>query len=168
MDPLEWEAEPVVGLAVLAVPLVDGLALIVPAFPPCPLNPPWNPDVDAPRAIAGAGGVCGAVKAWGLELSCATRICDVEALGPRRAAGPPAPLEREGGADWAMGFWLPVPPARAVAWAVCFAGALRAGGVAGVACTIIPSRAKGKRFPALIEPLWPWVAKIAVDGTAAS
>jgi hypothetical protein len=67
-----------------------------------------------------------------------------------------------------MGFELPVPPASAVAWAACFAGALKAGGVAGIACTIVPSRAKDIRFPALIEPLEPWVAKIAVDGIAAS
>lgn len=73
MDPPEWETEPVVELAGLAVPLVDGLALIVPAFPPFPPNPLWNPPVDAPRAIAGAGAVCGAIRAWGAELSCATR-----------------------------------------------------------------------------------------------
>jgi hypothetical protein len=73
MDPPECATEPVVELAGLAVPPVDGLALTVPVFPTFPPNPLWNPLVDAPRAIAGAGGACGAIRAWGAELSVATR-----------------------------------------------------------------------------------------------
>lgn len=77
-------------------------------------------------------------------------------------------MDSEAGADWTIGFGLPAWPARVVAWTVCFGGALKTGGLAGFASTIIPSRAKGKRLPALIEPLEPCVAKIAVDGIAAS
>jgi hypothetical protein len=106
MDPPEREAAPVVDpcaeVLALAITLVAGLALIIPVLPPpcAPPKPPLNPPVDAPRTIDGAGIECGAITAWGMELSRATRNCAVEALGAARDAGAPAPRASEVGAVW--------------------------------------------------------------------
>jgi hypothetical protein len=56
--------------------------------------------MDPPRTAAGAGGECGAITAWGAELTPAECIAVVAALGPRKDAGAPRPRETDGGADW--------------------------------------------------------------------
>src|ERR1700688_1484204 len=155
MDAAEWEAEPVVDPCAdvlgIAVTLVAGLALIVPVLPlPCaPPEPPLSPPVEAPRAINGAGAECGAIMAWGMELSRVTRAS-------------------EAGADWTKDLGFAGPLARGVACVVCVVGALKLGDGAEAAFRLTPSWARGNRAPALIAPLAPCVARIAVDGTAAS
>ena len=172
MDPPECEVAPVVDVLGLEVALVAGLALTVPVLPlPCAPNPPWNPAIDAPlapRAIAGAGGECGAIRAWGTELRPGVRIADVEALGPRSDAGAPTPRESEEGADWTKDLGFAGPLARAVACADCLAIAPKLGAGAGDTSSLIPSLAIAKRAPGRIAPLAPCVARIAVAGTEAS
>jgi hypothetical protein len=56
--------------------------------------------MDPPRATAGTAGECGAITAWGAELTPAECIAAVAALGPRKDAGAPTPRETDGGADW--------------------------------------------------------------------
>jgi len=169
MDPPECEAEPAAEVLGLEVTLVAGLELIVPALPPpwAP-NPPRIPPMDAPRAIAGAGGECGAIRAWGAELSRAARRSDDEALGPRRDAGAALPRASEAGADWTKDLGFAGPLARAVAFVDCFVGALKLGDGAAAASKLIPPRPRGMRVPALIAPLAPCPARITVDGSAAS
>jgi hypothetical protein len=117
MDPTECEAAPVVEVLGLEVTLVAGLELVVPALPPpCAPYPPRNPPIDAPRAMAGAGGEWGAIRAWGAELSRVNRRSDAEAFGPRREAGALLPRASETGADWTKDFGFTGPLARAVAF----------------------------------------------------
>ena len=171
MDPPEWEVEPIVEELELDVTLVAGLAPVIPALPPSrAAYPPRNPPIDAPRAMAGIGGECGAIMAWGAELRWGARIADIVALGARSDAGAPAPRESEVGADWGWTNDLEFagPLTRAVDCADCFVSAPKLGAEARVACSITPSRATGRRAPALIAPLAPCVARIAVDGIAAS
>jgi hypothetical protein len=89
MDPPACEAEPAdacdeaveVDVAPIAVP-----PLIVPALPRAS-SPPRDPPMDARCAIAGMGGECGAIMAWGAALPFATLSSDMEALGPPCDAG---------------------------------------------------------------------------------
>src|SRR5579864_282809 len=169
MDPPECEAAPVVEVLGLAVTLVAGRALVVPALPPpCAPNPPRNPPIDAPRAMAGAGGEWGAIRACGAELRCVDRRPDVVAFGPRREGGAPLPRASEGGADWTKDFGFANPIARAVAFVDCVVGALKPDGGAVAVSKLIPPRARGMRDPAPIAPFAPCPARITVDGTAAS
>ena len=63
--------DPCVDVLGLAVTLVEELALVVPVLPPpdAPPEAPLNPPVVALRAKAGAGAECGAIMAWGMELT---------------------------------------------------------------------------------------------------
>src|ERR1019366_9306020 len=97
---------------------------------------------DAPRAIAGTGGECGAIRACGAELSRVTRIPD----------GAPAPRKSVVGADWTKDLDFASPLARDVACVDSLVTPTKLGGCARVACSIVPSRATGKRAPALIAP----------------
>src|ERR1700686_1729775 len=102
-----------------------------------------------------------------MELSRATRNCTVEALGAGRDGGAPAPRASEVGADWTRVLGFADPLANAVACVDCFVGAIKLGDGAGAASKLNPAWLRGIRAPALIAPLAPWAAKIAVDGTAA-
>lgn len=174
MDPLEWEAEPAVDPCAdvlgLEVTLVPGLVLIIPVWPPPdePPIPPLNQLVEAPRAKDGAGAECGAIMAWGMELSCAARSSDVGALGPRRDAGAPWPRESGAAVEWTMDLGFADPFESTVDCVVSLVGAMKLGTGAAAARKLIPSPGKGMRAPALIAPLASWPARITVDGTAAS
>ena len=160
---------PVVEVLGLAVTLVAGLALIVPALlPPCAPNPPRNPPVEAPRAIDGAGIECGAIMAWVVELSRVPCGCVVEALGACRDAGALATRASEAGADWTKDLEFAGPLTRGVACVDCFVGALKLGDGAAAASKLIPPRARVMRVPAPIAPFAPCPARITVDGSAAS
>lgn len=170
MEPPEWEAEPVAEVLGLAVTLVPELPLIVPVLPPPPAPPvcPMNPPFEALRAISGAGAECGAIMAWGMELSRVPCGCVVEALGACRNAGTLATRASEAGADWTMDLEFAGPLARTVAFVHCFVGALKLGDGAAAASRLIPPRARGMRVPAPIAPFAPCPARITVDGSAAS
>ena len=170
MEPPEWEAEPA-ELLTLAAPLAAGPELIIPPLPPPRAlpKPPLNPPVEAaPRAMAGEGMECGAITAWGAELSRPPRSCPVEPRGAAREVGAPALLASEEGADWAKDLEFADLFARAVVCVDCLVGETKLIDGAGAAATRIPDWARGTWAPALIAPLAPCAARITVDGTAAS
>ena len=170
-DPPECEADPIADVLGLAIALVAGLALIIPVLPvPCAPNPPRNPPIDSPCAIAWMGEACGAIMACGTLLSRGTCIAESVELGPRSDAGAPATRVSDVGADWD---WMKDLGAAAplgidAACAGCCATELKPGGEARASRSIMPCRSTGARAPAVIAPVASRVARIAVDGIAAS
>jgi hypothetical protein len=162
MDPPEWEAEPIADpcdeAAGAAETLLDaGLPLIVAVLALlCAPIAAADPLLEAPPAMAGAGGECGAIIARGAELSRATRSSDVAVDGLPTAAGAPEDRTKEEllatDGDCTDRFVVPV----------------NAGAEAAAACSINPSRATGTLAPALMVPLSDCDARIAVVGIEAN
>ena len=162
MDPPEWEAEPIADpcddAAGAAETLLDaGLPLIVAVLALlCAPIPAADPLIEAPRAMDGPGGECGAIIARGAELSRATRSSEVAVDGLPSAAGAREDWTREEllatEGDCAGRFVVPV----------------NAGAEARAACSINPSRATDTLAPALIVPLSDCDARIAVVGIEAN
>jgi hypothetical protein len=170
-EPPECEADPIADVPWLAIALVSGLALIIPVLPvPCAPNPPRNPPIDSPCAIAWKGGACGAVMEWGTELSRGACIAESVEPGPRSVGGAPATRVSDVGADWD---WMKdlgasAPLEKDAACAGSCSTELMFGGEARASLSIMPWRSTGAWAPAVIAPVAPRVARIAVDGIAAS
>jgi hypothetical protein len=166
MDPPEWEAEPIADPCDEAAgpadtPVAAGLPLITEVLAlPCAPIAPAVPLIEAPLAIAGIGGECGAIMDRGAELRRATRNSDAAAAGPRSDAGAPG--------DWTKDLEFADALAIGAACADCFVIPVNVGADACAACSIIPSRATGTLAPALIDPPSLCPDRIAVVGIAAS
>ena len=108
--------------------------------------------------------------AWGTVLSRGTCIAESVEIGPRSAAGVPATRVSDVGADWD---WMKdlgasAPLEKDAACDGCCATKLKLGGEARASRSIMPWRSTGVWAPAVIAPVAPRAARIAVDGIASS